>query len=254
MKKIIFILIFLLLSLEASAMVGIGLHGGLDLISIGKVNKEFRVKIDGERYKYSVKRGAIEEPKGFGLQFYFDIPAFIDLGIEADVHASYEKYSWVAPNRAENLSGGDDIVVDIGEKANEDGYYEEEYYFARVGADLTAKYYFLNIPPVVDIASFYVGGGCGMHFVTPIVSEKFFIKEIKKNFNQASGEVEMDIEELVEKNTVFGMHLVAGVRVKPPVIPLAVNLDYKYLFLPENDYGDDTDRFGQVKLGLSFYF
>jgi hypothetical protein len=52
----------------------------------------------------------------------------------------------------------------------------------------------------------------------------------------------------------MGYHIVTGARIKFPVLPIAFNVDYKWTWTGENDYGDDTNNFGMIKGSASIYF
>jgi len=251
MKKLLFAISILMLSINSFALVGISVHGGIDMISIDEFNGEIaNIKIGDKEYSLgNLMREEIKNPVAFGAQLYFDLP-IVPIGIETGFSASYAKYKWTASN---SLTGPDGpIDLDLPGINSSNGTYSEEFTFLRMSADATLKWYFLNLPPVINVASFYIGGGAGMHFITPIVSEELFREELK-NQNVTSG-LKVDAEELAKSQTVFGGHFVAGVRIKPPVIPIAINVDYKHTFTAENDYGDNTNKFGTLKAGLSLYF
>ena len=95
-----------------------------------------------------------------------------------------------------------------------------------------------------------------MYFVTPLVSEELFKQELLNDIDYtappASTE-ELDIKELVLENTSFGGHAVVGVKIKLPVVPISLNIDYKHHFIPQNDYKDEGNVFGAIKASLNLY-
>jgi len=249
MKKLIIALAMLLAIANSYALVGFGGHFGYDLLDISAEESSFKIPVGSAEYSYSVKRDAITNPMCAGVQLYLDMP-IIPIGFEAGFSGAWAKYKWSAPDKM--TLGGNSISIAIPGYNAVGGNYSEEFNYVRMTADVTAKYYFLGLPPVVKIVDFYVGGGMGMYFITPLVSENVFVNELKKlPSGSTSGSV--DVEELVKKNTVFGGHIVAGAKIKPPVIPLSINIDYKYNFTPENDYKDKTNKFSTVKASLNFY-
>lgn len=243
--------LFIVAVTSGYSFVGFGVHGGVDLITIDKIEAEaFNVNIGVGEYSYSLTREEISNPIVFGAQFYLDMPV-LPIGFEADVTYAYAKYKWVGDDELTG-NGVPNINIGLLGYETEDGEYSEEFTYSRLSVDVTAKYYFLNLPPVINTASFYIGGGAGAHFITPLVSEDFFKKEFE-NADTSGDNIELDVDDLVKSEVVFGGHIVAGVKIKPPAIPLAFNIDYKHTFTPENDYKDETNNFGTVKVSASFY-
>lgn len=255
MKKIVALFAVLLLSISSYAFVGVGLHGGVDLLTIDDLNMPaFSLNVGDVEYNYSVSREGFSNPVAFGGQVYLDLP-IIPIGFEGDFDMAYAKYKWTADDHITGLNGIGDIPIEIPGYKSTNGKFSEEFTYMRMSAEVTAKYYVFSLPPVVNIMSFYIGGGVGLHFISPLVSDKVFVNELKKQTAPSAGEsISIDLEELVKKNTVFGGHFVAGIKVKPPVIPIAINVDYKYTMTGENDYKDKTNKFSTIKAGLSLYF
>ena len=255
MKKLVLTFLMLVLASSSFAFVGIGVHGGMDLFEIEKYENTFDIAPD---FTYNIYREAIAQPYNFGGQVYLDLPIF-PIGFEGGFDFAGQEYKWIADDHitytGSNTALGD-IALDLPNIDSENGEYSESFYYVRMTADVTFKYYFLNLPPVVNIASFYVGGGAGMYFVTPLVSEQLFTDELNKAMDFTvphTGSQELDIEELVLKNTSFGGHAVIGVKIKPPVIPISINIDYKHHFMPKNDYDDEGNVFGSIKASINLY-
>lgn len=251
MKKLFMALALLVTMAGSNAMgFGIGGHFGYDLIDIGELNSEFKIPVGSNQYSYSVTRDGIKNPMCAGVQLYLDLP-ILPIGIEAGFSGAWAKYKWSAPDKLK--FGNETIAISIPGYTAADSMYSEEFSYGRATIDVTAKYYFLGLPPVVNIVNFYVGGGVGMYFITPLVSENVFIEELKKNVPTVGEPAKVDVEKLVKSNTVFGGHFVVGAQIKPPVIPLSINIDYKYNITPENDYKDETNKFSTIKASLNFY-
>ena len=245
--KVFAVLIVLLTTNSAFGLFGIGINGGVELIDMKKLELSKTLSftdLNGDSYSYGVERDAITNPIHVGAQFQFDLPV-LPIGIEADFGASWADYKWTAPKTI------GDYNLDFGTGGDGENF-SETYTFLHANADITVKYYILNFPPVVNTVSFYVGGGAGYHYITPLVSPEL-VKEELKDTNISASENNIDVESIVEKGSYFGGHFVVGARIKPPVIPFSFNIDYKHYFLPKNDYGDDTSSFGQIKAGMNFY-
>ena len=251
MKRFLLV-IMMITTIKAFGIFGFGIHAGVDNTSVDKYDKSFSFDIVGNQYSYSITRDEISNPFVFGGQVYLDIP-LVPIGFEADFEASWASYKWTAPAVLTDEVGTTDIPLEfIGYDAGASGY-SEEFSFGRFSTDITAKWYIFGFPPVVKIFSFYVGAGAGFHFITPLVSEDLIIAELQKQTSIPTS-TEVDIEELVKSNVSMGYHIVTGTRIKFPVLPLAFNIDYKWTWTDENDYGDPTNNFGMIKGSASIYF
>ncbi|MDA3837792.1 MAG: hypothetical protein PF574_02300 [Candidatus Delongbacteria bacterium] len=251
MKRFLLV-IMMITTIKAFGFFGFGIHAGVDNTSVDKFSAPFNFDIAGNAYEYEITRDKISNPFVFGGQVYLDVP-LVPIGFEAGFEASWASYKWTAPANITSLGATPDIPLEFtGYDAGASGY-SEEFTFGRFSTDFTAKWYVFGFPPVVKIFSFYVGGGAGFHFITPLVSENLIIAELEKTTNTAVP-AELDIEELVKSNVSMGYHIVTGARIKFPVLPIAFNVDYKWTWTGENDYGDDTNNFGMIKGSASIYF
>lgn len=251
MKRFLLV-IMMITTIKAFGIFGFGIHAGVDNTSVDKYNKSFRFDIVGNEYSYSITRDEISNPFVFGGQVYLDIP-LVPIGFEAGFEAAWATYKWTAPAVLTDEVGTTDIPLEfIGYDAGASGY-SEEFTFGRFSTDFTAKWYVFGFPPVVKIFSFYLGAGAGFHFITPLVSEDLIIAELTKNTTIPTN-APLDIEELVKSNVSIGYHVVTGARIKFPVLPIAFNVDYKWTWTDENDYGDPTNNFGMIKGSASIYF
>ena len=252
MKRFLLV-IMMITTIKAFGIFGFGVHAGVDNTSVDKFSAPFDFSIAGNAYSYEITRDEVSNPFVFGGQIYLDVP-LAPIGFEANFEASWASYRWTAPDLITDESGaGNHIPLEfIGYDAGASGY-SEEFTFGRFSTDLTAKWYVFSFPPVVSIFSFYVGGGAGFHFITPLVSKDLIIAELQKETSIPTS-TEVDIEELVKSNVSIGYHIVTGARIKFPVLPLAFNIDYKWTWADENDYGDPTNNFGMIKGSASIYF
>ena len=184
MKRFLLV-IMMITTIKAFGIFGFGIHAGVDNTSVDKYSKSFSFDIAGNAYSYSITRDEISNPFVFGGQVYLDIP-LIPIGFEADFEASWAEYKWTAPAELNDEVGTTNIPLDfIGYDVGPSGY-SENFSFGRFSTDFTAKWYIFGFPPVVKIFSFYVGGGAGFHFITPLVSEKLIIAELQNNPTSAA--------------------------------------------------------------------
>jgi hypothetical protein len=252
MKKIVTASIFVIIY-QAYAIFGIGLHLGVDNTSVDKQTVNL-LSINDLNYSFNMERTAFNNPLAFGAQMYLDIP-ILPIGFELGFEGAWASYKWTADSR---LTGPDgDINLEIPGYSATGTVYDEQFEFAKIGVDLTGKWYIFSLPPVVRTFKFYVGGGAGFYFITPIVTDKMIIAELEKKYEgaiPAATTVSFDVDEYIEKVTVFGTHFVAGMQLKIPVMPVSFNVDYKYVMTPENDYKDETNNFSVIKGSLNLYF
>lgn len=256
MKKIIIASIFAMIW-QAYAIFGIGGHIGVDNTSVDSESIDaFGLTVSGVNYTYGLTRDEIKNPLALGAQIYLDIPV-VPLGFELGFEGAWATYRWKGSNI---LTGpvGEEIELRLPGYDYPAAGYDEEFNFAKIGVDITAKWYIFSLPPVVKTVKFYVGGGTGFYFVTPVVSQKMLIEELEKGNigidpDTSQSYMAFDVDEYIEKVTVMGFHFVAGAQVKFPVIPLSFNVDYKYVSTPENDYGDETNKFSVIKGSINFY-
>ncbi|HAQ61740.1 TPA: hypothetical protein DCR49_07065 [Candidatus Delongbacteria bacterium] len=256
MKKITIAALFAIIY-QAYALFGIGGHIGVDNTSVdAKTVDAFSITMSGLDYSYSLERDEIKNPLAIGAQIYFDIP-IVPIGFELGFEGAWATYSWKGSNHITGPSG--DIPLEFTGYDYPAEEYDEQFDFAKIGVDVTAKWYVFSLPPVVKTFKFYVGGGAGFYFITPIVSEKLIEKELEKKYPElstppaAGNPITFDVDEYIEEVTVIGYHFVAGMQLKLPALPIAFNVDYKYVSTPENDYGDPTNDFSVIKGSLSFY-
>lgn len=256
MKKIIIASIFTVIY-QAYALFGIGGHIGVDNTSVASESIDaFSITVSSVNYTYGLSRDEIKNPLALGAQLYLDIPV-VPIGFELGFEGAWAKYSWKGSNV---LTGpvGEEIELRLPGYDYPAAGYDEEFDFAKIGVDITAKWYIFSLPPVVKTVKFYVGGGAGFYFITPVVSQKMITDELEKGNISVDPEttgsyIAFDVDEYIEKVTVMGFHFVAGAQVKFPVLPLSFNVDYKYVSTPENDYGDETNKFGVIKGSINFY-
>jgi hypothetical protein len=116
--------------------------------------------------------------------------------------------------------------------------------YAKMQFDATVRKNIFAFPPVVNIIKFYAGGGPSLHFATPVLSTGLIEDALGTQLSGSKGltelgnplfgsnEVMKAVTEEIIKNMFtphFGMHLVAGVSVKPPIFPIGLYADGKLM-------------------------
>lgn len=177
---------------------------------------------------YSVDQSSVSGLNGFGLKIWIDALPFIDLEATTNIQYGFYDVDIVGPGTERYPLEFDLGVPTVDRPA-----------FARIMNDVSVLYPFLKLPPLVGLVKFYAGGGVTHVLATEVLNAGFAKKAIDKA--KASGETPSSSEELSEivvdaikdegLTSGFGFHLMAGAKVKPPIIPLAVFANVKYHFL-----------------------
>lgn len=133
--------------------------------------------------------------------------------------------------------------------------------------DLTIRKNIVAQPSGSKLFKLYLGGGPSFHLGSPILTSDFVEEVLAStiessandlgNLSNSLGETVLKniLEDLIDKSKTptFGMHIVAGTMVKPPVIPLALFADAK-LMIPFGDMDEKVDLGGVgflINLGIA---
>ena len=217
---------------SAFALFGFGAHGGLDMYSVDADSEGFTLAYTmGDSATATLVREEIGQPIAFGGHFYVDALPVIDLELSVDVAVQKYHITYERKTPAGLL----------------DDQKSEDATFGRIGVYATIRRDLFAFPPIAHTVSLYAGGGVGMHLVTPIMCEAFLVDNIK------SPEDRLDVDDIIEKATRMGGHALVGVRIKPPMIPIALGVETKYTMMSEGDY-EEPSVFPTVYGKLSFDF
>jgi len=206
-----------LLSTPAHAIFGFGVHAGKDFVSVdegdfGRTQFENAGKSLGISANWALwdpitlTRKSVSNPWLVGGHFYVDALPFFDIELSGDVALQKYQVIYTATNNPSASESGD-------------------FYFGRAGAYLTVRRDLIKLPPLVPIAALYLGGGLGYHYVAPVAGADLIVNAYK---TEDPSSKKPDIGTLVEREGSFGWHALVGVRVKPPIIPLAFRVEGKY--------------------------
>jgi hypothetical protein len=214
---------FFAMANPAYALFRLGVHGGKDLYSIEQESTEFHLK--GDNSLASLTREEIAEPILFGGDIYLDMIPFVD--VELGLEAAIAKYNFTYIVAADTTS--------------------EDAAFGRIALYATLKRNIIQFPPVIHVVSVYIGGGTGLYLVSPVICKDLVIDELK-----TAGE-ELEVSQLIGKAVRAGAHAVVGIKLKPPVAPLALDLKAKYVMLGKGSY-KEPEGFFALSVGLAFGF
>lgn len=221
-----------LLATQSFAIAGIGAHY---TPAVGtSLNEAKKSEIFKGQDKLQFSHGNFDYIQGFGFKAWVDLLPFIDIEGTFNIQfASYNATLWVdgEPHPLEIELGGTPFA-----KATPK--------YIAMNADISVTYPFSI--PLFPIRP-YVGGGLTMHWNTFVLNKAFVANVIKDAYGEAA--VVPSANELANKVVDYakdegltksvGIHLLAGVRFKLPIIPIAAYANVKcYL---GGDYDDDID-------------
>ncbi|MGM0462201.1 MAG: hypothetical protein ACQEQ4_07255 [Fibrobacterota bacterium] len=272
MKRILFLIA--LLSTHSFALVGAGFHWGVDMstrmddtemealeFGIGDLLDEFN--LDGDHNIMYANRTNFEAGNiNFGGKAYVD-PPLLPFSIETSINFGSWLYdgsiTYIDPQKLEDL-GPDDITDDniiselystqpitMASLSGEDYFGLDQTPYGKLQLDLSIKKD-LSLP----IISPQFGLGPSVHFETPVLSRELIENALDMSQNPQNIIESIDdpdnrkkiLDEITDgaKEPKVGMHFLLGVSVSPPVIPLGVYVDGKYLLVFNNDeYETETN-------------
>lgn len=195
-----------------------------------------------------LKQGSVSGLNGFGAKLWIDVLPYVDLELGSNFQWGMYDLS------VEQGSSKQDVKFDLG-VIDKPG-------FARIASDFTIQYPFLKLPPVVNIAKIWAGAGVTHVLATEVLNKKFADKAVAKALAKDAGaadnpdEVAGILADAIKDEGLqsgMGFHLAAGVKVKPPVVPIAAFADIKYHFLSTLPSAVDANSL-TMELGLALAF
>ncbi len=205
------------------AIFGFGVHGGFDFTSIDEKQVSTQQFVDAAQdagltfpanawTTVVFTREEVGSPLLLGGHAYIDALPFID--IEAQLDVALKKYRVMYSNALVSESG--------------------DVYFGRIGAYATVRRDILSLP----MFGLYLGGGLGYHLVAPVAGPDAIVAAYGDREGAAADPTatEPDLESIVDREGTLGWHGVFGVRVKPPVVPIAIGIEGKYTATGQDDF------------------
>ena len=168
----------------------------------------------------AIIRTDMSEPVGLGGFAYLTLIPFVD--IEAGINLTGATYQYSYTNEITNTNDS----LELG--------------LAKLTWHLSAQRPLLKLPMI----RMYAGAGVNGSTYTKIVSENLVSGLDDDCFNDE----DCMKEELAGDAT--GMHLEAGARFKPPILPFSLNINARYNFV--KDIAPDKDGFLTISVGAAF--
>jgi hypothetical protein len=233
-----------LLATQSFAIAGIGAHY---TPAVGTTLKEAqRAEIKGTDGKIGFSHGSFDYIQGFGFKAWVDILPFVDIEATFNIQfASYNAALWVG-------EGADARKIPLEIELGGTPFAKATPKYVGMNADLSVtKPFSIPLFPIRP----YVGGGLTIHWNTFVLNKAFVEGVFDKAF--ADGNYPADENELVNalKSKVvdyakdeglkksIGIHLLAGVRFKLPIIPIAAYANVKCYLGGEYDSDIDAGNF-----------
>lgn len=226
-----------LLATQSFAIAGIGAHY---TPAVGTSLKEAkRSEIFKGQDKLQFSHGNFDYIQGFGFKAWVDLLPFIDIEGTFNIQfASYNASLWAM--RDDGTFKEIPMEIELGGTP----FAKATPKYIAMNADISVTYPFSI--PLFPIRP-YVGGGLTMHWNTFVLNKAFVANVIKDAYGETA--VVPSANELADKVVDYakdegltksiGIHLLAGVRFKLPIIPIAAYANVKcYL---GGDYDDDID-------------
>lgn len=218
--------ILLVLSSPALALIHFGVHAGLDMNAQDVYTlTEDDLGLESPTELVSLTRSAFSNPLMAGLHIGVDALPVVDF--EFGVEGSLATY---------------DVLYEHGDVPPFANSSSETVPFGRISAYGSAKLTVIDLPMLDG----YAGAGLGYHLLTPLFSRELLQTEV------GDGNYDLDIGEILARQPGIGYHLLAGARFEPALMPVAFNVEGRYMILPANDYGDETNRFLCVSAAVEF--
>jgi hypothetical protein len=189
-----------------------------------------------------VKQEKAEGLKGLGFKLWVDFLPFVD--VEGTFNITAARYKTTL------TQSGNTFSLDYPLEAPYSILFDDASpIYGVASGDLSITYPF-DILPIVRP---YIGAGLSYFISTQVVNTAFVEKVVDPNNLAAFDKINDAVIEKLKKSeyeTGIGGHIIAGIRIKPPMIPAAIYANGKYYF-----GGNTNSQFSQglvLELGGGF--
>ena len=221
MKKILLVLglagAMLIPTQQAQAIIGFGLNAGQDSYTVtGKLyDNLFGIPA------ISLERSDFEKPIGIGGYLFIDFIPIIDIDVGFDLYG--QKYTITYVN---------DITGDLE---------PQDFAWLRTVGYISLQKAILKLP----VLKVYAGGGLNFNASLPIVDKDFIVDFLGDENTPLSID---DLLDASESNN--GFHIEVGARLKPPLIPFALNVKFRQTFV--EGIVPEKKSFSTISAGFGF--
>lgn len=264
MKKILFSIIIVTISLvlPTQAIIGLGFHYNMALGSgLDASNSSKSYTATGFDLSAGINQSEGSTIQGFGLKLWLDFIPVVD--IELATNFKFSEYDVSA-----DLDDGGTIPIDVNVPLEiETGLPLKEKakpVWGMIVSDLSIKYPVFKFPPAINIVKLYLGAGAS-HMASIAILDASTTEEVldesidPANPPTSEDQLVTNISESVTNKikdegytSGMGGHVLVGVKVKPPVIPIALYTDGKYHF--GGDLPDAVNPGFTLEMGAALAF
>ena len=221
MRKVLFAAAFVLFAgTQSFAIIGVGAHY---LMNTGSLKSGGTEPVYGD--DITLEQKASDGLAGLGFKLWIDFLPIID--VEATANIAAARYDAVL-----NIDGNSmPLEVDLGVPF----FGKARPLFATISGDLSITYPFTMLPIIRP----YIGVGISYIASTPVMDKKFVEKFLAKEYpdeDEEDNEIREIGEEIADElededfDVGIGGHVIAGLRAKLPIIPIAIYANTKYYF------------------------
>lgn len=270
------IMLVMLLAAQSFALIGVGFHWGFDFTTEMEKNEQDNVFTVGDAldsipdelngiinesdaFMYLSRMNFESTPINFGGKIFLD-PKLLPVEFEVSVNMAVWQYDGVVNYVDPAASVANDTVTYAKEEITIDKIGGVNYLgvektpYGKFQLDGSLKRTFRR----GKIIQPSVVGGVSAHFATPVLSSQLVSDALELGEDLSGvnweelltnpGNMKKILEEITDgaKKPKVGMHLGVGLKVKPPVVPLAVYVDGKYMIL----FNDIEDNVGISTKGI----
>ena len=189
----------------------------------------------------SFSRDKIEGLFMIGGKFFIDAFPVIDLEATVNVAGIDYGFSAIYPSSV-SQPGISDLSSEAAFESWADGIMDTldgSFAFLRVSTDITVRHTFFKLPPAITLVRIYAGAGPSFVYNTPLIDTDLFNTVLNTSIESGGADPEAMVTALADKivseaGMKTGGHIVIGAHVKPPIIPLYLNVEFKqYFALPK---------------------
>ena len=223
MKRILLLIAAVVLAAPAFAALGIGVNYVGDYWKADGLQDKPVTLDDGTTS--TLVRQSLANPSGLGV---FLVAGMGKYEFQADLEYVSKKYS-VALTRQTSGSGTVDKL---------------DVQSSRVGLSGTLKYKVISIPAV----AIFAGAGAGIQLQSPVVGPDM-VKDLVKS---ASEELDVSASDILKNSNKIGFHVLAQARIKPPTVPIGLQVTLRGLILPSSTF-EKPSFMTNLMVGVGFF-
>ena len=243
MKKITVYFLFMIMAISLNSLVNYGFVLGMDIVNAPEdTKKEFSLSQDIDEYTFGYEIKPKTKPLVLGAHLQIELP-LTRLAMDVSGSMAYMDYDFEPQSSL--ISGNIEVPIKF-EEVSWMPYW-------RFSVDMTLRYKVFK-PVVPAVPNFYIGAGLSYNYVQSVVSEKTIYNKVKGLNIDPDEEYLMKKDDLLDFESAPGVVLLAGSKLKVPVLPFSIAAEFKYNILKETDENEENSSFGSVFLLINTDF